>query len=188
MRSIALVGLLLVSAVATAGWKVVEPGTVATASSGGFSLQPPAGWVYDTGSRHVVAARNGVLLDGLRVTMTPHKSTFKALKKPSSPESLPEDLAEAYVANLQAEGTLTEVQLISVEPAELAGRPAFRVRLTYRLPAALGGARMEQVAIGAALPEGLLLATFEGPQIHFFEQSLPAVEESLRTLTLAPGK
>lgn len=188
MKRIALIGLLLVTATANAGWKVVEPGTVATASSGGFSVQPPAGWVYDTGSRHVVAARNGVLLDGLRVTLIPHKSAFKALKKPSTPESLPEDLAESYVANLQAEGTLSEVQLVSVDPAELGGQPAFRVRLTYRLPAGLGGARMEQVAIGAALPDGLLLATFEGPRIHFFEQSLPAAEEALRTVTLAPGK
>lgn len=188
MRNIALVGLLLVSATASAGWSLVEPGTVATAGSAGFSVQPPAGWIYDTGARHVVAARNGMLLDALRVTLIPHKNTFKALKKPSTPESLPEDLAETYVANLQAEGTLTEVQLISVDPSELAGLPAFRVHLTYRLPAGLGGARVEQVAIGTALPEGLLLATFEGPQLHFFEQSLPAAEESLRTVTLVPAK
>jgi hypothetical protein len=187
MRSIVLAVMLLTSATATAGWKVVEPGTIATAGSGGFSVQPPAGWVYDTGSRHVAAARNGILLDGLRVTLIPHKSAFKAIKKPSTPASLPEDLAETYVANMQAEGA-TEVLLISVDPAEIAGRPAFRAHLTYRLPAGLGGARMEQVAFGTALPEGLLLATFEGPQIHFFQQSLPAAEEALQTVTLAPGK
>ena len=188
MKRIAWVMLLLFSTTASAGWKVVEPGMVATAGSGGFSLQPPSGWVYDTGSRHVVAARNGVLLDGLRVTLIPHKSTFKAVKKPSTPESLPEDLAETYVANLQAEGTVSEVQLISIDPAEFAGRPAFRVHLTYRLPVGLGGARMEQVALGAVLPGGLLLATFDGPRIHFFEQSWPAAEEALRTVTLSPGK
>jgi hypothetical protein len=188
MKRIALLGMLLVSATAVAGWKVVEPGTVATASSAGFSVQPPSGWVYDTGSRHVVAARNGVLLDALRVSLLSHKTAFKALKKPSTADALPEDLAESYVANLQAEGTYQEVQLVSIEPAELGGRPAFRVRLTYRLPDALGGARMEQVAIGTALKEGLLLATYEGPRIHFFEASLPAAEEALRSVTLAPGK
>ncbi len=185
---LALLLLLLVGATAHAGWKVAEPGTVASAGSGAFSVQPPSGWVYDTGSRHVVAARNGIFLDGLNVTLVPHKNAFKALKKPSTPEALPEDLAETYVANLQAEGTFAEVQLISVEPAELAGRPAFRVRLTYRLPDAMGGARIEQLALGAALPEGLLLARFDAPRIHYFEQALPAVEEALRTVTLAPGR
>jgi hypothetical protein len=188
MRVIALIGLLLVSATAAAGWKVVAPGTVATASSGGFSVQPPVGWVYDTGSRHVVAARNGMLLDGLRIALVPHKSAFTALKKSSTPDSLPEDLAEAYVADLQAAGTYTEVQLMSIEPAELGGRPAFRVRLTYRLPAGLGGARMVQVALGTALADGILLAAFDAPQIHFFEQSLPAAEEALRTVRLATAR
>lgn len=188
MKRIALLGLLLCSATAWAGWKVVAPGTVATASSGGFSLQPPSGWVYDTGSRHVVAARNGVLLDGLRVTLVPHKTAFKALKKPPQPDALPEDLAESYVANLQAEGVMGEVKLVSIDPAEFVGRPAFRVRLTYRLPDSLGGARMVQLAIGTALADGILLATFDAPEIHYFEQSLPAAEEALRTVILTGGK
>ena len=93
MKRTMLLALLLLSATAHAGWKVAEPGTVASASGGAFSVQPPPGWVYDTGSRHVVAARNGTFLDGLNVTLVPHKNAFKALKKPSTPESLPEDLA-----------------------------------------------------------------------------------------------
>lgn len=188
MRFIALIAIFLVSSTASAGWKLVEPDTIATASSAGFSVRPPAGWVYDTGSKHVVAARNGMLLDGLRVALIPHKSAFKALKKSSTPDMLPEDLAEAYVAELQAAGTYTDVKLVSIDPAELGGHPAFRVRLTYQLPASLGGASMVQVALGTALPDGVLLATFEAPQIHFFEESLPAAEEALRSVTLTTAK
>lgn len=47
---------------------------------------------------------------------------------------------------------------------------------------------MTQLAIGTALADGILLATFDAPSIHYFEASLPAAEESLRTVTLAPGK
>lgn len=183
MRCFAMIGILLVSSTASAGWKLAEPDTVATAGSAGFSVRPPVGWIYDTGSKHVVAARNGMLLDGLRIALVPHKNAFEALKKPSTPDMLPEDLAEAYVAELQAAGTYTDVQLVSIDPAELVGHPAFRVRLTYRLPASMGGASMAQLAIGTALPDGVLIATFDAPQIHFFEESLPVVEEALRSVT-----
>ncbi len=188
MRIAALIGLLLVSATASAGWAVVEPGTVATAKGGGFSVQLPVGWVYDSGSKHVVAARNGMLLDGLRIALLPHKTAFTALKKVPTPDTLPEDLAEAYVADLQAAGRYTDIRLLSTDPAELGGRPAFRVRLTYKLPADLGGATMVQVALGTALTDGVLLAAFDAPQIHFFEQSLAVAEEALRSVTLTTAK
>jgi hypothetical protein len=38
------------------------------------------------------------------------------------------------------------------------------------------------------LPDGVLLATFEAPQIHFFEESLPAAEEALRSVTLVTAR
>jgi hypothetical protein len=185
MRFIALIAILLVSSTASAGWNLAEPDTVATASSAGFSVRPPAGWIYDAGSKQVVAARNGMLLDGLRVALIPHKNMFTAINKPLTRGMLPEDLAEAYVAEMQAAGTYTDVKLVSIDPAELSGLPAFRVRLTYRLPASLGGATMVRVAVGTRLTDGILLATFDAPQIHFFEESLPAAEEALRSVTLS---
>lgn len=188
MRRILLAGLILATASLLVGWKTAEPGVVAKASSAGFTVQLPSGWIYDTGARHVVAARNGPSLDSVRVVLIPHKNAFKALKKPSTPDALPEDLAESYVANIQAEGFIGDVELLATDPAELAGRPAFRVHLLYRLPATLGGARMEQIAIGTALAQGLLLATYDAPRIHFFAQSLPAAEEALRTVTLTGAK
>lgn len=62
------------------------------------------------------------------------------------------------------------------------------MRLTYQLPGTLGGASTVQVSIGTALPDGVLIATFEAPQIHFFEESLPAAEEALRSVTLSAAK
>jgi len=188
MRSVLLACLLFATASATgASWQIAEPGVVASPKDGGFTIQPPPGWFYSTNKGLVVAARNGVYLDCLRVTVTPHKNAFKSIKKTSSVDSLPEDLAENYVASLQAEGVLREIQVLSTDPAEIGGRPGFRVHLRYRVPDGLGAALIEEITLGTTIESGLVLAHYFGPQIHYFQQSLPAAEESFRTLAFPPA-
>jgi hypothetical protein len=80
-----------------------------------------------------------------------------------------------------------DVQVVTIEPATLGGLPAFRVRLTYRVPPELGGAMYEEVTLGAVRPDGLLLARYTAPQLHYFEKSLPMFEQMIGTLQLLPA-
>jgi len=72
------------------------------------------------------------------------------------------------------------------EPAELAGKPAFRVHLRYRAAESTGGAAMESVTVGTALDSGVMLATFEAPSIHYFERWISKFGAVANSITLSP--
>jgi hypothetical protein len=177
--------LLLIAALVPAlalAWKPVEDAHPVGPSKGIIEVQFPAGWAYDTSSSAVTGTRDGPLLDSIAISLLPHKSAFKGAKKPSSPSAAPEDLAESYVANLQAGTQAYEaVSVLATDPDQLLGRPAFRLHLRYRLPAQMGGALIEEITVGTALDSGLLLATYRAPALHYFAARLPDFEATLKT-------
>lgn len=168
-------------------WKPVADGQPVALGQSGITAGLPASWVFDTTSSSVVATRDGPLLESISVSLTPHNKAFKAAKKPSSPTAAPEDLAEAYVANLQTDkNALREVTVLATDPADLAGHAAFRVHLRYRLAEHNSGAQMEEVTVGTPLAAGLLLVTFRAPAIHFFESHLADFEAVLGSVVVGP--
>lgn len=181
-----LVAALLLVPVTALAWTMVEPGVVAVPKKAAFTVQLPSGWLYDTAAGVVIASRDGALLNEIRVVLAPHDQVFKNIKKKSSADALPEDLAELYVESLHANKGVHDIEVLSTEPADLAGRPAFRVHIRYRIPEEMGGATFERVTVGTPLPAGLLLAYFEAPQLYQYPKWEPAFEESLKTITVAP--
>ncbi|HEX9207835.1 MAG TPA: hypothetical protein VF851_06340 [Steroidobacteraceae bacterium] len=168
-----------------AGMEIAVANTPVSNSKGQFSVQLPAGWVYQRSGYEVTTSRDGALLNNISFALRKHKKAFPAIKKDSTADALPEELAENYIADLKSRPGISDVQVVAIEPADLGGQPAFRVHLTYVLMQEMGGAPFEQVALGAPLPDYLLIASYAAPRIHFFATYLPAFEESLRTLTLA---
>jgi hypothetical protein len=172
----------------SAGAAVAVAGVPVDTTRGRFSVVPPAGWVYDRSAYEISASRDGPLLEIVAFTLRKHKKAFAAIKKDSAPDALPEELAEDYVADLKSQAGIGDVETTAIEPADLAGNAAFRVRLTFVLAQETGGVTYEEITLGAPLPDGLLLARYRAPQIHFFDTYLAQFEETLRSLTLAPGK
>jgi hypothetical protein len=172
---------------ANAAWKIVDPAVPVT-SKGGFAVTLPADWNFDTSGTAVIASHDGPMLNVIAVRVMPAKEAFKSLKQPYSPDALPEDLAEAYIAAFQAAQKVNEFQLLSTEPADMAGRPGFRVRFQYRIRPEAGGALIEQVTVGTGLPSGLLVATYFAPQIHFFPLWLPAFDATVGKVALTEAK
>ena len=52
--------------------------------------------------RTISASHDGIVLNEISVAILPHKKAFEDAKKESTPKSAPEDLAEDYIAELQA--------------------------------------------------------------------------------------
>jgi len=73
------------------------------------------------------ASHDGMGLNRISIgNHPPTKKAFKNAKKESTPKSAPEDLAEDYIAELQAgPHAVRDLVVVSNEPAELAGKPAF---------------------------------------------------------------
>jgi hypothetical protein len=186
IRCAAILALLL-PGLAVAGWESVEASKRVGPGKADFSVQLPEDWLYDTSRHSLDASHDGMGLNRISVAITPHKKTFKSAKKESTPKSAPEDLAEDYIAELQTgPHAVRDLIVVSNEPAELAGKPAFRVHLKYRAPESTGGAAMESVAIGTALDSGVMLATFEAPSIHYFERWISKFDAAASSITLSP--
>jgi hypothetical protein len=186
IRCIATLALLLPS-LAFAGWESVQASKRVGCGKGDFSLQLPETWLYDSSRHSLDASHDGVGLNRITVAITPFKKTFKNANKEVTSHSAPDDLAEDYIAELQAgPNAVSDLVVVSNEPAQLAGRPAFRVHVTYRAPASAGGAAMESVAIGTALDSGVMLATFEAPSIHYFERWIREFDAVAGSITLLP--
>jgi hypothetical protein len=185
IRHAAILALLL-PGFAVAGWEPVEASKRVGPGKGEFSVQLPEDWLYDSSRHSLDASHDGTGLNRISVAITPHKKVFKNAKKESTPKSAPEDLAEDYIAELQTgPHAVRDLIVLSNEPAELAGKPAFRVHLKYRAPESTGAA-MEAVAIGTALDSGVMLATFEAPSIHYFERWIGRFDAAASSITLSP--
>jgi hypothetical protein len=186
LAGFALAALIAATPSGALAWDPVVTGAPVSMSKGGWSIVFPDGWLQDASAQSVIASRDGVLLNSIVLHVVPHKKAFAAAKRRSSADALPEDLAESYVADVQAQGGAREFEVLTTDPAELAGRPAFRVHVRYRLPESATGARIDQVTIGTALDAGLLLLTYRAPTLHHFERWLPAFEASVPTISYTP--
>jgi hypothetical protein len=155
---------------------------------GGFRIQPPAGWRISDDGDTIRATRDGRALNEMKIELRSHNHAFPSTGQQTTKKASPAQLAEWFIADLQKQDR-DELQIIDVSDEEqLAGRPAFRVHFSFRLPTVVGGARIELVAIGAAVPFGLLVAQLHAPQLGYFSKVLPAFEESVRTIELRPRR
>jgi hypothetical protein len=158
--------------------------------SGGFSFYPPASWQVNVDRRKsiITSTRDGRLLNEIKVQFRTHRYAFPETGQRSSRDSSPEQLAQWYAAELQSQ-KLDDLQIRATSvDAQLAGRKAFRVHFSYRMPAEWGGARVEHVTIGTVVPRGLLLSEFSAPGFGYFARSLPVFEQSTRTIVIEPRK
>jgi hypothetical protein len=169
-----------------------KPGGASTRSvsplQGEFRVELPAGWRTSDDVNTISATRDGRGLNEMKVELRSHDQAFPASGQQTTKGSTSAQLVEWFVADLHAQD-FDELQIIDVsEGSKLAGRPAFRVHFSHRLPTVLGGARAELVAIGAAVPRGLLIAQLEAAQLGYFAKVLPAFEESVETIELRPRR
>lgn len=165
-----LLALALAAACATSrGPRLLAAGGVQRGA--GFSAEVPPGWMRAGGGEAggaLAATRDGFALQWLQVECW----------KPPTPGLLPEELAErtASVVGWRSNATLT-----ASRPATLAGRPGFRVELSY----GEGGLDFRYVAVGADLGERRCMVSYAAPARHYFARDLPAFERAVETFTPA---
>jgi hypothetical protein len=172
--------------------KDAEPAIASTRAvspmQGEFRLEPPLGWRTADDVNIIRATRDGRALNEMRIELRSHNQAFPSSGQQTTKSTSPAQLAEWFIADLRRQN-IDDLQILDVSDGEqLAGRPAFRVHISYRLPAVVGGARIEHVTIGAAVPRGLLVAQLDAPQLGYFAKVLPAFEESVGTIELRPRR
>lgn len=185
LRALALAAGIAVAAPAFA-WKAVLAGQPFVHKSG-YSIQYPAGWRYwkvPLGDE-TIATRDGPALQSIFVDFRKHKQAFRALRQDASPDMMPQDLAEKVLAEATSARGLQNMQVLSNEPATLAGRPAFRLHVAYRTAVDAGSVRYEEIILGTNSPQGIFLVGYRGPVLHYFARDVANFEQTLETFAIA---
>lgn len=182
--AVVLAGLLVASP--ALAWKLVAEGTPFTHKTG-YSIQYPAGWrwVKMPFGDETLATRDGPDLQLIAVDFRKHKGAFRALKQDSSPEMMPQELAQKLVAEATSARGLQNMEILSDEPVMLAGRPGFRLHLAYKSSVDAGSVRYEEYVVGANSPQGIFIISYRAPHLHFFQRDGESFEKSLASFAIS---
>jgi hypothetical protein len=182
MRRAVVIALMLVSMPVLA-WEVVEADRPYVHRSVGYQVQFPTGWKFARlrEGNERGATRDGPLLQTIYVDFRRHGTAFHAIGKSSRVDMALPDIAADLLADVTRSRGLEGVQLISIESAELAGRPAFTLQFEYVEPvydpdgaplASVDTIRYREVIIGAVDQRGLYLVGYRAPLLYYFARDL----------------
>jgi hypothetical protein len=184
--------ILLLTAVATTlmlsgcmAWAPTK--TEPVKSTGGkYSINLPAGWNVLTIGNTQNVTRYGNGLQQFIVTQVKNKGAFGVGKEKSdaSPEMDPRDLCTKLVADMKKQPNHTTMEITTVAPAMLGGRPGFRAELTSKRTFQADGIRYKHLLYGVVTKNGFYILHYEAPLLYYFDKHVADVEKSVGTFKL----
>ncbi len=147
-------------------WTHVDA-TNAEYQSAHYRLTLPLGWVRIAAGENLVITRDGPAIQMIAISFHPHEKAFEKLEKDSSTDLLPSELAELYVAEFKAQDPngLPSLEILSNEPAQIAGHQGFRLHLGYTSDT---GLQYQTLVTGFVNKDGLFVLRYIAPSLHFF--------------------
>jgi len=161
-----LIAIVLLLAGCVGTWTRVDDSTKEFKTNN-YQVLLPMGWVLITLNDAVFVTRDGIGIQQIEVLYRPHDKAFEKLKKSSSAEMLPEELAELYIGETKANyaNGLPSLKVITNEPTEIDGHQGFYLHLKYT---ADNGLHHESLVNGFANQKGLYVIRYIAPSLHFF--------------------
>jgi hypothetical protein len=185
-RLVALLAGFAFALPALAAWKLVAEGETFTHARSGYSIQYPPGWrwIKMPFGDETVATRDGAPIQAISVDFRKHRKAFRVLNQDSTPDMMPQELAQKIVAEATQARSLQNVEILSDEPTMLAGRPGFRLLVAYRTAVDAGSLRYREIVVGANSPQGIFIVSYRAPVLHYFERDVATFEKSLATFAI----
>ena len=162
------VAIILLLSGCAGTWTRVDDSTKAFKTSN-YQALLPMGWVLITLDDDLFITRDGVGIQQIEIIYQPHDKAFEKLKKSSSAEMLPGELAELYIGEIKANNAngLPSLKVITNEPTEIGGYQGFHLHLKYT---AGNGLHHESLVHGFANQKGFYLVRYIAPSLHFFSK------------------
>ena len=150
------------------GWVRMEQADT-TVKTDRYSLTLPAGWVKWQQQEHMLATLDGLDIQRIDVQFVKHDKAFEKIKKSSSTDLLPSELADLFVANLKAEDEngLPSLEIINSHPVEIAGTTGFELELRF---VSDEGLRYQVVVSGFATDNGFYTIYYRAPVLYFYDR------------------
>ena len=132
-----------------------------------YSISIPENWlIINHSSNHLVASRNGPLLESVEVNLHSYDNELANSDRTISADMLPLELVEAIVTDLRANENLFEVELVTSSPIEANGHNGYRFEATYTTK---DGLRIGHIEDGYVTEKGLIRAVYTAPMRHYFQ-------------------
>ncbi len=145
-----------------------------------FTFNAPSGWMLLDRGDSVTLSRDGPDLQRIGVVFNKPEEAFPTIKKPSSTDMLPSELAELTIAEIRAsqENGMPGMEVVSNVPITIDGHQGFALHLRFKLDS---GLRYETLVNGFVTQEGLYALYFRAPTLHFFNRDHDAYNEIIES-------
>lgn len=171
---------------------LVFPGGCATTdtdtTSRPFSMTQPPGWKEQRTKALMFISRESPALQNFEVSrrgLRDEKQQFAHTKRRVTAGMLPQELAEVVIDEYQSDSSFPVEAVEENAPATVAGNPAFRVRLTFNTS---GGLKCRTEIYGFIAGDWYYQITYTAPARYYFARDLPAVQEMVKSFTLAKAQ
>ena len=160
-------------------WTRVDAKTVAYKGDH-YAVDLPIGWVRVKQNKIMLATRDGIGVQNITFAFRKHEEAFEETEQKSTPDMLPSELADRYVAELRAadEHGLPSLEIISDRPVTIDGRLGFELHVRFLND---DGLRYERLVNGFANEQGFFVVSYQAPSLHFFERDRVTYQEVLRS-------
>lgn len=146
----------------------------------GYAITLPSGWAWIkyNDKSPLLATHDGPDLQAIRVFYREHDKAFPAIDEKSSPDMMPREAAELFVADLRRERGVGTIDVVDNIPADIGGVSGFRLELAWRSE---GGLRYRAIAYGCVTSRGLYVISYNAPVLHYYEKNVGPFESSVHT-------
>ncbi len=188
MKTMRLYAALLFTLVlgACAPWSAVDPNSRTVNVKEDYSLEAPLGWVrrnYDV--YDVFFSRDGPLLNFIAIDRQKHDRELPRTKRKTTPNMLPQEVAELVIAELKANESYGSFTVLSNRPASIGGKSAVRVHTRWKTDR---GLPIERLTYALVDENGRMAFIYEAPGLVYFPKALPDFEAMIKTVIFLPAK
>lgn len=167
---------------ACANWSAIDTGSQDITVKEDYTLQAPTGWVKrNYGKYDVFLSRNGPLLNYIAVRRQAHDDELPRIKRKTSAQLLPSDLAELVIAEQKNNNNLSDFHVISNTPARLDGHPGIRVQTQWKTDR---GLVIDRLTYALVDQKGRLFLIYEAPELAYYQNGLADFETMVSSLHL----
>jgi hypothetical protein len=178
--------LLVVFALAGCAPQMVRRGPTAGGPKHIASVTAPSGWLKLAEVNGLaVFTRDGAPIQSIVVQQRTHKDFFQLTKQTLAEGALPQEVADAVVAENRAAPGRASLVLMSNEPATIDSQPAFRAHLQYRNNR---GAPYEAVLTGFSRQGEIYLISYNALARNFFKRDLEAFDALVKGVKIEAVK
>lgn len=173
--------LLILNLIACSSWTLIEKPEL-SGPQGLYSINAPLCWVHaSVKTDAIVISKDG---PGLNLIEIKHYQRDKGLpltKKKLADDLLVTEVAELFIAELKKRVGSTTFNHLSTEPADIDGKPGFKLSLEVVNTA---GLKTNALVYGLVHDKNFYYLLYRAPQLYYFERDRQAFEDVVASFTI----